>query len=204
VHCICLSPHGLLRGVAVGGLKRYQRYQGQDFKPELVPTSLLAMGKRIHEKFTSKQRTELWSEDTIHASLRQIEFYHECGFFNNPLEGQNLCDQLLATIREIRECAASGYNRNGNEPFHLFKNEILIADNTFLFRFENKREVFINHNTLNVLSTTQESFCRQTENYLLNLLDKATKISLTSEKEPAKFFNTIEEKIKTLKKRIGG
>jgi hypothetical protein len=95
-------------------------------------------------------------------------------------------------------------NRNGNEPFHLFKNEILIADNTFLFRIENKREVFINHNTLNVLSTTQESFCRQTENYLQNLLDKATKISGTGEKERAKFFNTIEEKIKTLKKRIGG
>ncbi len=181
---------------------RYQLYQAETFRPELVPRELLALGKKINEKFTSMERTELWSDDTIHASLRQIEFYYECGFFNSALQGQNLCDELLNSIREIRECATIGQNQNANTPYNLFKNEILIADNTFLFKMGDKRAVFINHNTLNVLSTTQESFCAQTENYLRNLLNKATKISGTGEKERIKFFNTIEEKIKSLKKRI--
>jgi hypothetical protein len=181
---------------------RYPIYSAENFKPELVPKELLALGKRIHAKFTSLGRTELWSEDTIHASLRQIEFYYECGFFNSPLQGQKLCDEMLDVNNEIRDYAAVGRFGDGQEGFQLYKNEILIADNTFLFKMGEKYAVFINHNTLNVLSTTQDSFGKQTENYLRNLLNKATKISGTGEKERLKFFNTIEDKIKYLRKRI--
>ena len=181
---------------------RYGIYNAENFRPELVPRELLALGKRTNEKFTALERTELWSEDTIHASLRQIEFYYECGFLDSPSQGRNLCDELLQVILEIKDSAAAGFFMGGSEPFHLFKNEILIADNTFLFRMGTKNAVFINHNTLNVLSTTQESFCRQTETYLRNLLNKATKISGTGEKERLKFFNRIEEKIRHLKQRI--
>lgn len=179
----------------------YRDYQDESFRPELVPRSLLALGKRIYDKFTSLNRTELWSEDTIHASLRQIEFYHDCGAFATRGQGQHLCDELLQITRQVRECAATGKNGSGG-PYHLYKNEILIADNTFLFRMKDKREIFINHNTLNVLTTSQESFCLQTENYLMNLLNKATKISGTGEKERLRFFNNIEEKIRALKGRM--
>ena len=181
---------------------RYRIYSGENFRPELVPKEILALGKKISEKFISIERTELWSEDTIHASLRQIEFYYDCGLFDSPMQGRQLCDEMMKVITEIKEFAAMEYFPEKNERFRLFKNEILIADNTFLFKMGDKYVAFINHNTLNVLSTMQESFCKQTENYLRNLLNKATKISGTGEKERFKFFHGIEEKIKALKKRI--
>jgi hypothetical protein len=181
---------------------RYSAYSSEKYQPELVPRELLALGKRIQEKFCAVERTELWSEDTIHASLRQIEFYYDCGFFSSPAQGHLLCNELLGIMSDIKQRAAEGSVREGTAQFNLFKNEILIADNTFLFRMDDKRAVFINHNTLNILSTTQESFCNQTENYLRNLLKKATRISGTGEKERHKFFNRIEEKIKALKQRI--
>jgi hypothetical protein len=181
---------------------RYRTFQTENFRPELVSKELLTLGKRIHDKFVAVPRTELWSDDTIHASLRQIEFYYECGFFNSPLQAHRLCDEMILMIQEIRDQAAAGAMANGNANFQLYKNEILIADNTFLFKMGDKYAVFINHNTLNVLSTTQTSFCAQTENYLQNLLNKATKISGTGEKERVKFFNRIEDKINSLKKRI--
>ena len=181
---------------------RYSNYSEEQYRPELVPNELLALGKRIQEKFTSIERTELWSEDTVHASLRQIEFYHECGFFHSPHQGQHLCDEILNAMMEVKNAAAEANAPEGNARFQLFKNEILIADNTFLFRMHDQYAVFINHNTLNILSTAHKSFCLQTERYLRNLLNKATKISGTGEKERHKFFNGIEEKIKSLKKRI--
>lgn len=181
---------------------RYHAYNGKHFRPELVPRELLALGKKIHEKFTRIERTELWSEDTIHASLRQIEFYYECGFFETSAHAQHLCDELLNVITDIKECAALGYLATEREPFHLYKNEINIADNTILFRMDGKYAVFINHNMLNVLTTSQQSFCKQTEDYLRNLLNKATKISGTGERERQKFFNIIEDKVRTLKRRL--
>jgi hypothetical protein len=181
---------------------RYGVYTSSNFKPELVPRELLALGSRIHEKFTRIERTELWSEDTIHASLRQIEFYYECGFFESPAHAHRLCDELMSIIGDIKESAALGHLATEHEPFHLYKNEINIADNTFLFRMDGKYVVFINHNMLNVLTTSQQSFCKQTEEYLRNLLNKATKISGTGERDRQKFFNIIEEKIKALKRRL--
>ena len=177
---------------------RYGEYSGKNFQPELVPRPLLALGRRIHQKFTVIERTELWSEDTIHASLRQIEFYHDCGFFDSPLQGQHLCDELLNVMCEIKEYAALGFFPDAKERFHLFKNEILIGDNTFLFKMGDKYAVFLNYNTLDILSTTQESFGRQTENYLGNLFNKATKISGTGEKERLKFLGTVGDLISGL------
>lgn len=181
---------------------RYKTYHSKNYSPEAVPKELLALGNKIRDKFIAIPRTELWSYETVHASLRQIEFYYECGFFTSPSQARQLCDELLDMVTEIKDWAAQGSLPNGGGTFQLFKNEILIADNTFLFKMVDKRVVFINHNTLNILSTTQDAFCIQTENYLLNLLKKATKISGTGETERLKFFNSMEEKIKSLKRKM--
>ncbi|MEO5601843.1 MAG: hypothetical protein ABIR06_13035 [Cyclobacteriaceae bacterium] len=180
---------------------RYRAYHSENYNPERIPKELLALGNRIYEKFTTIPRTELWSPETVHASLRQVEFYYECGFFTNPHQARHLCDELLKMVLEIKDCAAQG-GLPGGGSFQLFKNELLIADNTFLFKMADKHVVFINHNTLNILSTTQKAFCIQTENYLRNLLNKATKISGTGEKERLIFFNSMEDKIKSLKHKI--
>lgn len=180
----------------------YKKYEGENYNPELIPAALLELGKRIHEKFLCLSRMELWSDDTIHASLRQIEFYYDCGFFSSANQAQALCDELSEILIGIRERAASGKSDTNGQPFDLYKNDILIADNTFLFKLGDKRQVFINHNSLNVLTTANEVFCAQTEKYLQHLSNKATKISGTGEKERLRFFNTMEEKIRHLKKKL--
>lgn len=65
-----------------------------------------------------------------------------------------------------------------------------------------KRVTFVYYNTFNFLSTTQESFCLQTETYLQNLINKSTLISGTGEKDRRKFFNSMNEKIRGLKGKL--
>ena len=179
-----------------------ENFRGVKFHPDLVSTGLVAIGNKIFKLYCETPRIEIWSDETLSVTLRQIEFYHECSFFSSPAQGGHLCDELLQVMRRVRDWAAHGKNDRDGKPYNLFKNEILIADNTFLFRMKDRREIFINHNTLNILTTRQQSFCLQTEHYLLNLLNKATKISGTGERERVRFFNTIEEKIKALKKKV--
>ena len=86
--------------------------------------------------------------------------------------------------------------------YKLYENEILIADNTIFARMDTKRVVYISYNTLNLLTTLQESFCEKTENYLNNLIKNSTLISATSEKERNKFFNKMKERIEASKKKL--
>ena len=181
---------------------RYDDLKSAKFKPDIVPRELLALGEKIWKNYTEAPRIEIWSEETLNVTLRQIEFYYECGFLTDPSVAKKLCDEYAVLVNEIRTWAEAGYKEKKECSFELYKNDLLIADNTILFRMGDKRAVFIPYNTLNILSTTNEIFCKQTHEYLINLISKSVKISTTGEKTRNTFFNDMDEKIKTMKKKF--
>jgi len=176
-------------------------YAHEKFDPALVPKDFLALGERIWEKYADLPSTEIWSDEAISATLRQIAFYWDCNLFVSSGQAQAVCDQLLHLMDQIQQHATRG-KRSAEGTFKLYRNEILIADNTVLFKMGDKRVTFVTYNTFNFLSTTQESFCLQTEAYLQNLINKSTLISGTGEKDRSKFFNSMNEKIRDLKGRL--
>lgn len=181
---------------------RDEGYRGVKFSPELVPKELIALGEKIWKRYTETPKIEIWSDETLNVTLRQIEFYYECGFFADPKYALELCDEYLVIIKEIRTWAAKGYREKPEYQFNLYKNDLLIADNTIFFRMGDKRVTFIPYNTMNILTTTHEVFCKQTEDYLVNLTTKSILISTTGEKDRNKFFNLMEEKIHQLRSRL--
>lgn len=181
---------------------RNENYRGVKFSPELVSKALITLGEKIWKRYTETPKIEIWSDETLNVTLRQIEFYHECGFFADPKYALQLCDEYSLIVKEIRGWAAVGYKEKPDFKFNLYKNDLLIADNTIFFRMGDKRVTFIPYNTMNILTTTHEAFCKQTEDYLLNLTTKSILISTTGEKDRNKFFNLMEDKIQQLKARL--
>ncbi|HEY3429754.1 MAG TPA: hypothetical protein VGK39_03690, partial [Cyclobacteriaceae bacterium] len=78
----------------------------------------------------------------------------------------------------------------------------LIADNNILFRMGSKKAVYVIHNITEILMTTNDTFCNQTENFTNNLQNRSILISTTGEKERNKFFNIMNERIDNVRKRI--
>ena len=181
---------------------RYNEYRNTKFSASSVQKELTALGRKIYDQYTSIPRTEIWSEETLNVTLRQIEFYNDCGFFSDPSYGIQLCDEYAVLLSNIRSWAEIGYKEKKESTFDLYKNDLLIADNTILFKIGDKRMVFLPYNTLNILSTTHEAFCQQADDYLMNLVSKSDKISTSGEKQRNSFFNQMEEKIRRVKKRL--
>lgn len=113
-----------------------------------------------------------------------------------------LCDEYLNLLNLIRGWAGMGYSQNRESSFELYKNDLLIADNTILFRIGERRIVFIPYNSFNILTTTNEIFCKQTDDYLANLISKCQKISTIGEKERQIFFNRMEQKIQKVRSKV--
>ena len=174
-------------------LHRHPEFENKKFSIDIIPVEILEIGKRIWNKYASIPSTEIWSYETINVTLSQIEFYHENGFIDQA-QAHSLCDRYLELVNHMRDCATTG-TKDGAGKFTLYKNEILISDNTILFKMGDKRVTFITHNTMNILTTAQESFCQQTEEYIANLINKSSLISLTGEKIRNRFFNKMSEKI---------
>jgi hypothetical protein len=170
------------------------KYESMVYAPSVIPKEILAEASRAGNLYSSLPTTEIWSDEIITGTLKQIEFYAECQFFENKNLPALLHDQLVEFIHQLRRDADRGMKKEGGS-FELYHNEILIPDNTIYGVIHNKRVVFINYNTMDLLTTRQDSFCEKTEVYMTNLIRNSALISSTAEKERNRFFNKIEKKI---------
>lgn len=175
--------------------------QSKKFSSSHVRNEFLTLAKKISKIYNDVSSIEVWSDETTNVTLKQLEFYHESGFFANASDSIPVFEQYLQMNRDIREYASRGFKQS-NIPFTLYKNEILIADNTILYRMNERKTVYISHNITELLLTAHDTFTEQTENFINNLKSRSVLISTTGEKERNKFFNRIEEKIETVKKRL--
>ncbi|MBL7842318.1 MAG: helix-turn-helix transcriptional regulator [Cyclobacteriaceae bacterium] len=177
-------------------------YAQQLFSQDAIPVDFVKAANKLWKLYATVPSTEIWSEEAINETLKQIEFYYDCNFFLEKDQSANLCDKLIELLSLIKREASEGQKVNGAE-FRLYKNEILIANNTVLARRDNKRIVFINYNTLSLLTTFQESFCDKTEKYLSNLTKNSVLISTSAERERNKFFNNMKKRVTDFKNRLG-
>lgn len=176
----------------------YPDFEQSKFNLQMVPKELTSLADRVWDKYASLASTEIWNEEALYDTMKQIEYYYECGIFSNPSEAALLCDQLSRLLDEVQHEATIGL-KSGGGSFNLYNNEILIADNTVFALMGDRRCVYVNQNALNLLLTFQEPFCEKTEIYLRNLIKKSTCISETGEKERIRFFKNMNNRIQTFK-----
>ncbi len=176
-------------------------YTNKLFQQDVIPLQIQKAAGKIWKHYAAVPSAEIWSDEAINETIKQIEFYHACRFFADKNQGVQLCDRLIDLINLIKEEAKLG-KKSGGAEFKLFENEILIANNTVLARMENIRIVYINYNTLSLLTTHQKSFCDKTEVYLSSLSKNSVPISVSSEKERNRFFNKMKERIETFKNTL--
>jgi plasmid maintenance system antidote protein VapI len=174
-------------------------YENKAYAPNFLPREILALAAKAWDLYASIPITEIWSDEVINGTLKQIEFYVECDYFENQNQAAALVEQLSQFIAQIKAEVTEG-KKPGGGSMTLYCNEILIPDNTIFARMDSQRVVYINYNTMDLLTSYQNSFCEITENYMRNLIKNSTLISATAEKERNRFFGKIEDKILVHKK----
>ena len=185
-----------------------QMDQVNRYDPNLVDQEMVNIAKEIWDLYCKIPSVEIWSDETLNITLRQVEYYYDCEVIDKESalgitsEFQDMIKHLRQETKIGRKYSMGGEDYPGNGTLHLFYNEIAIGDNTIYFEFENRRLVFLTYNMLNILSTTDEGFSRDTFEYLENIMQKSIPISASSEKERNKFFNRMELKIEQILNKI--
>ncbi|HCX21330.1 MAG: hypothetical protein CMB80_10640 [Flammeovirgaceae bacterium] len=178
------------------------------YKPDQIDPEISSRCKVIWSEFMKIPSVEIWSEETIHISLRQIEYYFDIELIDQE-SALLIISELADMIDLFREEAQQGKKMHIGAPtsgslntFQLYYNEVLIGDNTILFEMDEQRIAFIAYNTLSVLSTSDARFCDSIHQHMVNIMKKSTCISQGAEKARNKFFNRIESKINALENKI--
>jgi transcriptional regulator with XRE-family HTH domain len=174
-----------------------------------VPETLFKTGRQLLSYYIRIPVIEIWNEETISSILRQIEYCFVAGFFARNEDAFRLCDVLETWLGHVQSQAEHGFqfvqgtNPEGVEnSYRLFRNEVLVNDNTILVTMDDRKICYNTYNVINQLITTSPVFCSQIERSLRNLMQKSTMISGTSSKERYRFFISLQEKVRQLRSRI--
>ncbi len=181
-----------------------KKFDLADCSPEITSAS-----KQIWNKYLKTPSIEIWSNESINATLNQIEYCWDCGLFQNPKEAIIICNQMIDVVNHIEKQASLGnkfqFNSNATkegESFKLYYNEVTISDNTILFKMDGQNFTYITHNLFNILSSSNEKFCLQTSQFFERIIKRSSLISQVSEKERIIFFRRATGKIESLRKKI--
>lgn len=180
------------------------------YKKSDIDKDLIEKGKQIHEYYLHTPSIEIWPDDILSTTLRQLMYYWDAGNFDKPADAMEILDSLLAMINKVEKMAEKGFKFASNDksekemaPFTFYHSEVLLGNNVILTNSNNNKRVYISHQTFGALVIDNEAYCNNTKEWLNRIISKSNLISGVSEKSRIKFFNKVRSQIEETAKRIG-
>lgn len=178
-------------------------FEQKKFRLSDYPDTFFELGKKALNHYSHLHTIELWNLESINSTIRQVAFYQESNTFYAKEDIVEVYDAIVQTIDKLQVQAGEGFKRleNGEKGgrYEMYFNEIVILENSLMAEWDKGRIAYLVHNVLNVLMTTDPSFCEQMKDYLENLIRKSTLISRVSERERLIFFNQIRRQVEQQK-----
>lgn len=157
---------------------------------------------KILKVYNKVPTSEIWNEEGLNTTLRQIEIYQEMGIIPDPEVALRLYNCVLEAIDHLEKMAETGKKSMfGQSPteesaeYRLYLNEIVLGDNTFMAEIGDTKITYLNHSVLYFVGSTDQRFNEGMFKNLDNLMKKSTLISGTGEKDRKQFFNRLRKKV---------
>lgn len=184
-------------------------FEDNKFETAYVDKELMDISADIYERYSKIPSIEIWSDDTVNSTLKQIEFYWDSGAFKSKQDALLVCEEVNLMFSRISKQAelniklnADGKPTSTEKNYSLYHSDVMIGNNCVLAMMGDRKGAYISYHTFNVMLTTNVNFCNETELWLNNLIRKSNLISGVAEKQRYRYFKRIDEVLKKLVNKI--
>lgn len=168
------------------------------FELGLLPEKYNVICEKIRTTYNKVNSIEIWTEETLYSTLKQIEFYWQTGMFKEQSEAIKVWDDMNQVVKDLKY-AAENESKNPNDPkgasFKLYDCEVLVGNNCIILRAGEWQRTFISYNSMNSLNTEDKAFNQEAVQWMQNLMRKSAKLSGIGERQRYRFFKKMEEKL---------
>ena len=188
---------------------QFPEFEKKKFRFSDYPDELFALDTKVLEFYNQLPTIEIWNIESMNVIFRQIEFYRDGNIFESDEDVYLLYDKVEQLWDHLEKQAALGYKFNMNDPeqkrlgeYRMYFNEVLLGDNHILAVLDGVKMTYLTHTTINFMLTRDVAFNENMYNHLQNQMKRSTLISTVSEKERAKFFRIIRDRITKRKEAL--
>ena len=140
--------------------------------------------------------TEIWNNTTISSILNQVLFYSEIQILSKET-AKLILEELKILIRSIEKKA-----ENENKIFHIYSHDILILNNSILFKNEEKSSLFVPYNMFGYMMTDDQSTCDDALNFFQHQIKNSRLLNASGNRDKKLFFNKLYQQIENLKQKL--
>jgi len=181
----------------------------QPFHFDMMGAKTQNLTSELLQKYNYLPSTEFWSSSIMNNTLSQIEWLVTSGDFANPEEALALCDVLIELNHHMRNMTKARkkfgmkvHPEEAKTPFSLYHNEMIFTTNMIYVKSDVAKIVFSTFKSPNFLRSVDRRLCNHIDDWFQNIKRKSTQLTGGQEKQQNWFFNTMEKKILSTRKRI--
>lgn len=179
-----------------------QEFQSKKFSYDIIPKDVLEIAQSVHEEYLKVPSKEIWTIDTILTTVRQIEYYWDLGMFKDKETAHEILDELKLMVENLGSYAESERKGKNGSSFQLYNSEVTIGTNCIHVNINDASYSYVSFNTINSLSTANQTFCNEIDIWMKNLIKKSILISGSNDKQRYQFINRSIAHIDACKERI--
>ncbi len=184
-------------------------YQNILFKHEKVTERAFELGMKIVSIYNSIPSVEIFDPELMRGFMRQILYYYKSNQFEDPSYALFLCDRAIMFSQHLKAQAECGKKfiygthppEQGNQ-FEMYLNETINSDAAFYYESKEKKGLYVTHNIMNYLQTTNPQYVSDSKQVLDKQLANSSLISVVNEKERNNYFFEFEKTINMFRKKI--
>lgn len=184
-------------------------YQNELFEEQKLTDHAYSVGYEILQRYVKIPTTECYDPEFLKGFMRQIQYYSSAHLFKDPEYPLQLMDEIKMMADHIKAQAELGkkfiYRQqapaSGNE-FNLYLNDTVNADNTYFYKTKKEKGIYIVHNHLNFLHTTDPTYVEESKSIMDRQLSNSSLISAVNEKDRNAFFHRLDRTITQFRNKI--
>lgn len=188
---------------------KIEEYQNVLFEEEKLTDHAYSVGYEILQRYVKIPTVECYDPEFLKGFMRQIQYYSSAHLFKDPEYPLVLMDEIKMMADHIKTQAEIGkkfiYRQqppaDGN-AFSLYLNDTINADNTYYYEAQEQKGIYIVHNHLNFLHTTDPTYVKESKSILDRQISNSSLISLVNEKERNSFFHKLDKTIMMFRNKI--
>jgi hypothetical protein len=188
---------------------QFPEFAKKKFRFSDYPDELFAIDQKVLALYNQIPSVEIWNLESMSIFFRQIEFYRDGQVFESDEDAYILYETIEKLWDHLEKQAALGYKFNYNDPeqkpiseYKMYFNEVLLGDNSMQVILDDVKMSYILHSTINYMLTRDVTFNENLYNHIHNQMGRSTLISEVSEKERARFFKVIRDRISRRKENL--